>query len=76
MRLTADVGSRLEISFTTRTSRVGSDGIIGVAGVAVNLVHHPGKLDGVRGAESFGQYKTWMNREACQYRLFLSLPLA
>ena len=50
MRLTEEVGSQPGISFTTRTSRVGSEVVIGAAGVATNLVHHPGELDGVHGA--------------------------
>ena len=59
MRLTAPAGSRPEISFTTQTSRVGSEGIIGTAGVAANLVHHPGKLDGVHAAATISYEESW-----------------
>ena len=40
-------GSRRQISFTTRASRVGSEGMTGASGVAANLFHLPDKLAGV-----------------------------
>ncbi len=54
MRLMAGVGSRRSISFTTRTSRVGSNQTVGRLRVAANLIHHPGELDGVHALRSSG----------------------